>query len=725
MPYKKRKRFVHLAFASAVALGAYATPFSSSFIYAETENIKVQLLSVNDLHGQIDYSTTIDTTGDGQKDTKVGGIEYLAAYMEEKALENKNTLYVHSGDMIGGSPLIAAAFQDEPVVEIMNEMGFDVGTVGNHEFDEGIQEMLRMIDGGDHPTGKGTKGYQGMNFPLVAANAYDKSTDKLLLPPYHIQEVDGVKVGFIGVVTQSTPSMVIKQGNEHLKITDEVEAINTYTKELKSKGIKAIVVLAHNPASQQADGTVTDDAARFANEVDDEVDIIFAGHNHQGVNGTVNNKLIVQAYEYGTAFGEVDIEIDPSTGDIVDKKANIHRVINAGIEPHQEVKKILDKYNKLVEPVKAEVINENARDYPSLRYPQLGMIGDHPVGNLIADGMRQSMNADFALMNGGGVRAGLDAGPITFGELYTIQPFGNVLNKVEMTGKGLRQVLNNQITSYGLDFSISGFRYTYEYDDKLKRGKVADMYLPTGEKISDDKSYSVVINNFMYGSKYGIDKVSLRDPEVGPVDVDALADYVRTLKGPVDYKEEGRIQEVSNQFSDVPVNHWANPYVTHLAKEGIVKGKADNVYAPAHQLTRSQFASMLVRSLGLEEKGDTPFKDVTHLPENVKSEIGAAYEAGIIKGTTPHTFEPFKPISRAQMVTMLIRAYKVANDHNYEVKTKISFNDVQHLDSEMKESVQAAYEIGYIQGYGNQFKPQHSATRVQAAKIIALFLTKQ
>ncbi|NRK74394.1 2,' 3'-cyclic nucleotide 2'-phosphodiesterase, partial [Salmonella enterica subsp. enterica serovar Typhi] len=130
------------------------------------------------------------------------------------------------GDMIGGSSPVSALLQDEPTVEIMESLGFDVGVVGNHEFDEGVDEMLRMINGGDHP--KGTSEYDGMNFPVLAANVEYKESGELVLDPYTIKEIDGVKVGFIGVATVETPSMIVATGNEHIRFTDETEAINKY-----------------------------------------------------------------------------------------------------------------------------------------------------------------------------------------------------------------------------------------------------------------------------------------------------------------------------------------------------------------------------------------------------------------------------------------------------------------------------------------------------------------
>ncbi|KAB2489379.1 5'-nucleotidase C-terminal domain-containing protein [Priestia endophytica] len=722
MKLKKFRKLGTYSLLSALAVSTYLIPFSSTYVKAETENIKVQLLSINDLHGQIDYSSKADVNGDGKKEEIVGGAEYLSAHMKEHEADNENTFYVHVGDIIGGSPLVSGAFQDEPVVEIMEEMGFDVGTVGNHEFDEGIEELRRMVKGGDHPEGKGTKGYDGMNFPVVAANAYDKSDGKLILPPYAVKEVDGAKIGFIGVVTTETPGMVIKKGNENLQITDEVKAINKYAKELKEQGVKSIVVLAHNPSIQEANGAVSGQTAEFAKKIDDEVDIIFAGHNHQFTNGVVDNKLIVQSFEYGQAFGDVDIEIDPSTGDIVKKSATTEWVTQEGIKPDEKVKSILEKYNEKVKPVKEEVISKSAVDYPSQRYPGFGPVGDHPVGNMIADGMRETMDADIALMNGGGVRAGIDKGDITFGELYTIQPFGNVLNKFTVTGAGLREILDGQITSYGLDYSISGLRYTYTYDHNAKRGKVVDIFLPNGKKINPSEKYTVVVNNYMFGADQAIIDNALDQPETGPVDIDATSNYVRSLESPVHFKAEGRIQEVSSIFKDVPLNSWSNPYVSYLANEGVVKGKSPEVFAPFSPLYRAQFASMLVRALDLKAEGTSPFKDLDKMDKETKDEITAAYKAGLIKGTSDTTFEPWEPISRSQMVTMMMRAYEVKHGAPYEGETSTKFTDLKTLDSEMKKAVAAAEELGYIEGYGDKFKPYNGATREQMAKVVSLFL---
>ncbi|MFD2637877.1 5'-nucleotidase C-terminal domain-containing protein [Piscibacillus salipiscarius] len=543
-------------------------PSFSSLTAVEQDLVDVQLLGVNDWHGQIDYEDSFaDFDGDGENDP-AGRADYLAAYLKEREATNPdNTLMVHSGDMIGGSPLISASFQDEPTVEIMEEMGMDVGTLGNHEFDEGVDELLRMINGGEHPNG--TEGYDGMNFPVVAANVQYKDTEELIVDPYVVKEVEGQKIGFIGVVTTETPNMVIKEGNENVEFTDEAEAINKYVPELKEQGVKSIVVLAHNPAFQEGDA-ITGDAANIANSVDDEVDVIFAAHNHVYNNGLVDGKLIVQAYSYGTAFSDVDLKIDPATGDIVEKTAEVVTVAQHGMEPDPAVASILDKYETLVDDIKNEVIGDAAVPLEG-GYAARGEQGDNPLGNLIADGMKWAMDADMAMMNGGGIRADIDEGPITYGEVFTVQPFGNTLVKAELTGESIIDVLNNQLSEpYGPDYSVAGFSYTWNYDEM----EVIDVFLPDGSEIDPNEVYTVVVNNYMFGDPdSNIENLALSS-EVGPTDLDATVDYIKSFDEPIEYYAEGRIQEVElvTPLTDNPnASDRAKERLKELAKDGKFK----------------------------------------------------------------------------------------------------------------------------------------------------------
>ncbi len=500
----------------------------------EEGNLKVQLLGVNDLHGKIDVTGTIDGTNFGRMD-------YLATYLREREATNPNTLLVHAGDMVGGSSPVSALLQDEPTVEMMESLGFDVGTVGNHEFDEGVDEMVRLINGGDHPNG--TDKYDGINFPMVAANVKYKDSNELVLDPYTVQEVDGEKIGFIGVATVDTPNMIIAKGNENVVFTDEAEAINEYVPELQELGVEAIVVLAHVPGNQSGQ-SATGDITEIATKINDAVDVIFAAHNHVKLNAVVDGKLIVQAWEYGKAFADVDLEIDRNTGDIVKKSAEIVDVVQEGVTPDPEVSSILEKYLEKVGPKLNEVIGYAAIDMTG-GYAVKGETGDNALGNLIADGMIAAMDSDFALMNGGGIRDDLNAGDITWNELFNIQPFGNTLVKLEITGDDLIKVLNTQFSSYGPDVSIGGFNYTW--DSTLGEfGEVVEITWPNGDPIDLTQTYTVTVNNYMYphsSDKYRLLELG-KNPVQGPDDLQATVDFIRSKNmEPIEYYAEGRISE--------------------------------------------------------------------------------------------------------------------------------------------------------------------------------------
>jgi len=498
---------------------------------ANNRYIQVQLLGINDLHGQINVTRNVGGKPAGRAD-------YLAAYLKQREAENKNTLLVQAGDMVGASPPASALLQDEPAIEILNKLGFDIGTIGNHEFDEGVKELLRLINGGHHEE---TGNFAGADFPWVAANVINQKTGESILPPYKILKVNGMEIGFIGVVTTETPTIVVPSGVEGLTFSDEVEAINRSAAELKKKGVRSIVVLAHNPGTsgvkgENASGMLVD----IANKVDDEVDIIFGGHNHAYMNATINNKLVVQSYSYGTAFSDVDIEIDPKTKDIVSKRAEIITTFHEGIEPDQDIAKMVANYESTVEPIVNRVIGSTSGNLTALRNEN----GESILGNLIADAQRQAMNTDIALMNPGGIRADINPGDITWGEIYTVQPFNNDMVKMTMTGQQIRDVLNQQWGAKTTMLQISGFTYTW--DENAPAGqKVVNILLPDGTQVDHNKTYTVAANIFLSGGGDGFTVFTkAQNKEIGPVDLDVLVDFISAQPKPFTYEMDNRIQKV-------------------------------------------------------------------------------------------------------------------------------------------------------------------------------------
>ncbi|WML50620.1 5'-nucleotidase C-terminal domain-containing protein [Neobacillus sp. PS3-34] len=495
---------------------------------------EVQILGINDFHGQLDtYDTKLNA----------GGAEYLAAYLKQREATNPNTLLVHAGDMVGASSPVSALLQDEPTIRFLNKMGFDVGTLGNHEFDEGVQEMMRLIKGGAHPKTVDKYGpFEGAQFPYVSANVVDAVTNKPILNPYVIKKINGVDIGFIGVTLTDTPNIVIPSGVAGVKFLDEAESINKYAAELKKKGVKTIVVLAHNPVTSDQDGSnPKDELAEIANKVDDEVDVMFGGHNHKYANTTVDGKLIVEAYSYGTAFADVDLTIDPNTKNVISKKAEIVTTYRDKIQPDAEIKAMIDKYVADAAPILNRVIGKT----PNFISRTENADGESAMGNLIADSMKAQTGTDFAFMNAGGIRADIVAGDITWKEAFTVQPFGNDLVKMTLTGAQIKALFEQQWSPTSTRIlKVAGLKV--QYNDSLAIGsRVVSLTKDDGTPIVPDQNYTVTVNSFMAGGGDGYSVLlqgTNRATDV--VDLDALVNYL-SAKGEVNPQIEGRIVKLN------------------------------------------------------------------------------------------------------------------------------------------------------------------------------------
>lgn len=271
------------------------------------------------------------------------------------------------------------------------------------------------------------------------------------------------------------------------------------------------------------------------------MDVIFGGHNHSYMNANVNGKLLVQSYSYGTAFSDVDLQIDPRTKDIVSKKAEIVTTYHDGIQPDPEIKAMIDKYEAKVAPIINQVIGTSAVPLSNDNaYTQ-----EIALGDLIADSMSWSMKTDFAFMNPGGIRAGIERGQVTWGNLYTVQPFNNDLVKMTLTGAKVRELLEQQWSSKGQKtLQISGLKYTWD-STKPIGSKVVDIFLPNGSKLDPNATYTVTVNNFMAAGGDGYTALLAgTNKETGPVDIDAMVNYVKQLPQPFSYAVGGRITKL-------------------------------------------------------------------------------------------------------------------------------------------------------------------------------------
>ncbi|MHC5251681.1 5'-nucleotidase C-terminal domain-containing protein [Listeria kieliensis] len=570
-----KKSMAHLLLATSLVLGI-ALPFNGNKVAAAEPLVPVQFLGINDFHGALDTASK-DAAGNA-----IGGADYLSANLDLAAADflaqnpsatADNSIRVQAGDMVGASPAVSGLLQDEPTMKALDTMQFKVGTLGNHEFDEGLPEYKRILDGvSTDKFGPIVESYPRVksNMEIVAANVVDKGTTNVAegFKPYTIQTVGGEKVGFIGIVTTEIPNLVLANHIKDYDFLDEAETVAKYAKILRDQGVNAIVVLSHVPALSDGNpntGTgkdVNGEAANMimkVNQLDPEnsVDLVLAGHNHQYTNGVVGTTRIVQSYNNGKAFSNVTGEIDPATGDFV-KTPDAKITYNSrSVTPDGAITAITkDAADRIADTIN-EPIGKTDNGTITRETNQSGAAIDakeSALGNLITDAQlemaeKAGVKADFAMTNNGGIRADLvtDANnQITWGAAQAVQPFGNILQVVELDGATILEALNQQYLSDERYFlQISGLKYTFTDTDDLEHAyKVANVMTQNGEPLDLNKSYKVVINDFLYGGGDGFSAftkgklVSAIDP-----DTETFIQYIKdqTAQGKlITAKEEGR-----------------------------------------------------------------------------------------------------------------------------------------------------------------------------------------
>ncbi|MEV6866940.1 bifunctional metallophosphatase/5'-nucleotidase [Streptosporangium subroseum] len=544
------------------------------------KTVPVRLLSLNDFHGNLEPPTgssgnMVDETG---ATVKAGGAAYAATHL--KQMSDKNTLKVAQGDLIGASPLISAAFHDEPSVEFLGKVGVTVSSVGNHEFDEGYTELKRIMNGGCHPVDgcspagkwKGAQySYLGANVLLKRPNSsaekaalaalgggHTGQLSKLLkgygipaLPPVAIRWMNGVPIGFIGLVTQTTPTIVTSAGIKDLEFVDEVKAANVASKLLQIVGVKAQVVLVHEgdqvAAGQSPDACSAQPGAgnRIATQVDAEIDMILSGHSHQAYLCKVTDpkggtRLYSQGGSFGRVITKVDFQVDVKTRDVVRSSVVAdNQVVTRTVTPDPAISTFVQTWKDHVSTVANKPLGKITADINSAPSSE-----ESSLGNLIADGQlaatKTGGNAQIALMNPGGVRAPLTYagspalegdGVVTYGEAFTVQPFNNLMQAVTLTGAQLKTVLEQQFTGGPNNQAFTKIlqpssNFTYTYSTSAPWGsKISNMKID-GVAVTDTQSIRVAANNFLVG---GGDAFAAfqggTDLWSGPLDIDAFAAY--------------------------------------------------------------------------------------------------------------------------------------------------------------------------------------------------------
>jgi 5'-nucleotidase len=541
---------------------AATSPASPALSIPRARQVPVKLLGWNDFHGQLSPRTIAGRP--------IGGAAVLVSYLKRAA--TPETIFVHAGDQVGASPANSALLQDEPSISIVNLLANPackkvadpkcnvVATLGNHEFDEGQAELLRLIRGGDHENGPFLeKPWRGARFPYVCANVVRTDTQQPLLPPYVIKRVRGVPIAFIGAVLHSTPTVVRASGVKGLTFLNEAEAINRYVPELHAAGVHAIVVLIHQGLEQvRYEGPTrtdlaapTGDLLQVIRGLDDDVDVIVSGHTHEFTNALVSNAhgvkmLVTQAFSAGTGFAEIDLVIDKQTHDVVSKTARVQNTWGdegPGKKPDQAAAALVNKANARVANKVSVVIGTAGTSITRTQ----NAAGESPLGNLIADSQRQAMQTDFAVLNPGGIRSDIDAGTVTWGDVYAVQPFRNPLVALTLTGQQLYDLLEQQWgreqPEGGRILQISGFEYTWDPAKPVGTPRVREVRDPKGRPIVRTQKYTLTANAFLAEGGDGFSAfLSMTDPRSGPIDLDVFADYLGKRPQPFMDKVEGRIQ---------------------------------------------------------------------------------------------------------------------------------------------------------------------------------------
>ena len=538
------------------------------------------LLAFNDFHGAID-----PPTGSGGLVTgaPAGGSEFLATWVKRLRAEGEaagsDVVTVGAGDLVGATPLVSAAFHDEPSIELLNSLGLDISSVGNHEFDEGTVELRRLQFGGCHPVDgcADGDGFDGADFPYLAANVVSKETGLPILLPATIKIINGVPVGFIGMTLEGTPTIINPgaPGNSSVKFLDEIETANKWSRLLSLLGIKAQVLLIHEGGQQASTGEPST-CAGFAGPITDivaglrkEFGVVVSGHTHRFYSCSMLNSAglpvaVTSAGSNGTLVTDIDFTLDKRTRKFAAVSAR-NVIVENGIRNADgtwakdaagnflrnpalvdaNAKVIADKYRTAVAPIANRIVGTITSDIVRDALAN----GERPLGDVIADAQlayTTSAGSQIALMNPGGVRApltfanspgGEPAGDVTYGECFTVQPFNNLVVTQTFTGAQIDAVLEQQFAGHAGQIATrilqpsAGFTYTYNSTLALG-GRVSDIKL-NGVALDPAATYRVTTNDFLANGGDGFTTLTAgTDRVTAPgFDVDALVAYLGT--GPI------------------------------------------------------------------------------------------------------------------------------------------------------------------------------------------------
>jgi 5'-nucleotidase len=531
----------------AIALG----PVSRA--WAQGAPVDLRILAINDFHGNLrPPAGGIAITDPDNKAKKItvpaGGAEHMATLVKQLRDGHSNSIFVAAGDLIGASPLLSAMFHDEPTIESMSMMGLEISSVGNHEFDEGKDELLRMQNGGCHPIDKcpGPHPFLGAKFRYLAASTFDTRTGQTVFPPYEIRTFGGIPVAFIGLTLKGTPGIVSPDGVAGLEFRDEAATVNALVPELRARGVEAIVVLIHEGGLPAGDYNecpgISGPIVEIVREFDRAVDLVISGHTHRAYVCDIDGRLVTSGDKFGTIVTAIDLKLDPATRDVISARAD-NVIVRSSVyarDPQQTA--LLEAYDKFAAPI----ANRQAGSIADTLSRIPNNAGESALGDIIADAQLAATGAEangaglIALTNPGGIRTdirkknedGQEGGAVSYADLFASQPFRNQLVTLTLTGKQIKDTLEQQWLDPARPRILQvsrGFSYAWDGAKPYGERVIAERLSLNGQRIDPATLYRVTVNNYLAAGGDGFTVLKEGTaPRIGVYDVDALFGYFQS-----------------------------------------------------------------------------------------------------------------------------------------------------------------------------------------------------
>ncbi|RLQ86735.1 5'-nucleotidase C-terminal domain-containing protein [Planomicrobium sp. Y74] len=658
-----------------------------------------------------------------------------------------NNLLLDAGDVFSGS-LYFNLFEGMADLELMNYMGYDAMTFGNHEFDLGSSEfghqaLADFVQSAAFPFVSSNVDFSGDPlFDGLQNNVYTADFGNGEIYDGIIKDFNGERVGIFGLTTEETASI---SSPDAIGFTNYLAAAEEAVAAFEAEGVNKIIAVTHIGYN---------DSAQFDNDLllaqnVAGIDVIVGGHTHTAltegqvvVNGN-EPVVIVQTGQYNSNLGQIDVTFN-AEGVITSTEGEthpvtLHKVSDAAVDADAAAllapyKAEVDEFKNVSTGAYTEVFLNGGRNEGGVRSSETNL------GNIITDGMLNTAKqidpeTVIALQNGGGIRASIDVGDITFGEVLTVMPFGNSLAIMDLTGAELKRALEHSVKEFpkesGGFLHVAGMEFSFDPSQPVgSRVTSANVISEDGirTKIENTESYKVATNTFTAAGGDGYDVFAEayadgRVSEPGFIDYEMFVDYISELEV-ISPMLENRINPTV-PFKDINMKDWEYPYVKDLYYRGIMSGTLLDTFSPDQNLTRWQAVTILTRILGLNEVDapKSPFTDISTLPQKRQNEIHAAYAAGLIQGTDAAgtKFNPKANISRAHFALLLNRVFENINgDFEYDVNAP--YTDTAKLTAAEQEAITMLYYHSIAVGYNGKFMPSQNATRAEAAKMFSMFM---